>query len=134
LSQSPIFNANQRTIGQLAGTLPDVSGAMNDYFQQMTFEVITKTIVNFQVVETTTPVTFQGILVPDSRPLRIQTEGQRSWVPYQLYAQINLELNPDDVVVYQGTQYRVVKMTDYSLYGYLIYSLIQDWTGSGPST
>lgn len=134
MSQSPLFNAKDRPLKALSGTLPDVSGALFDYFQEITFRVVTKTVVNFQVVETATTVVFQGLWQPFSaRQTQIKPEGQRKWQWSSCYSLINLSLTPDDVIIYQGIQYRVMSVSDYSLHGYFQYELVQDYTGGGPT-
>lgn len=130
-----IRNASAFPITTVMGTTPDVSGALQDYYQTMTFEVITKTVQGFQVVETTTPVTFRGVLQPlKPRELELKPEGERAWTWFWLHADPALILNVDDVVLYKGVQTRVMAKQDCYLYGYVAYQLVQDWTGAGPST
>jgi hypothetical protein len=50
-----------------------------------------------------------------------------------LHAQPVLALQVDDVVLYLGVQTRVMARQDYSIYNYVYYELVQDWTGSGPA-
>lgn len=134
MSQAPIFNASSRLLNQLSGTLPDVSGAMLDYFQEMVFTTVVKSIVNFQVVEVGTSITFQGLWQPfQSKDLQIKPEGQRTWQYSRVYAQINLALPPDSVITYLGTQYRVISTSDFSQHGFYEYFLVQDYSGLGPS-
>lgn len=131
---SPILNAKNILLNQNSGTLPDVSGGMFDYFQPMTFTTIVKSIVNFNVVETPTSVSFLGVWQPFSpKQLEMKPEGQRSWSWFSCHAQLTLILVPDEVITYLGVQYRVMAQQDYRLYGYLEYHLVQDYTGSGPS-
>lgn len=130
---SKIANASSLPLFFKAGTVPDVSGAMQDYFQAMTFDLLTKTTQGFQVVETTVPITFQGVIQPyNSRQLLIKPEGQRAWTWFTLHADPTLTLQVDDVVLYKGIQTRVMTRKDYVLYGYVEYELVQDWLGSGP--
>lgn len=115
------------------GTVPDVSGGLKDYFQPMTFTLVGKQVVDFQALETPTNVTFQGVIQPFSeRQLLLKPEGQRSWTWYTLHADPVLTLQTDDVVLYLGVQTRVMSRKDFTIYGYVEYTLVQDWTGSGP--
>ena len=131
---SPIRNAGSIPLSQQAsGTVPDVSGALQDYFQPMIFETVSKTVNGFVVQETGNPIYFRGVLQPLSgRVLALKPEGQRAWSWLQLHADIALVLNVDDVVLWRGKQTRVMTRKDFSLYGYSYYELCQDWTGSGP--
>lgn len=129
-----IFNACNMPINQVSGTVPDVSGAMLDWFQSMVFTKVVKTTVGFQDVEKGTAINFRGVIQPlSARKLELKPEGQRSWTWLLLHSDRTLILNTDEVVTYLGVQTRVMARKDYSLYGYLEYELVQDWTGAGPS-
>jgi hypothetical protein len=129
----PIRNAANYPLFARAGTIPDVSGALQDYFQMMTFSQVTKTVQGFQVDESALPINFQGCWFPYSeRQLLMLPEGQRSWSHFMLFADPTLTLQTDDVVLWNGIQTRVLGRMDYGLYGYVQYHLCQDFTGSGP--
>lgn len=114
--------------------MPDVSGALFDWFAPMTFGVVTKTIKNFQAVEVQTQVDTAGVWQPfTDRQLLLKPEGQRRWKWFQLHALPSLTLTPDDVVTYLGEQYRVMSEKDYRLNGYVEYHLVNDYTGAGPA-
>lgn len=128
-----ILNGKNQPINIQTGSIPDVSGALKDRFQYMTFETVAKAVVGFEVQETGTTVSFWGIIMPLSpRALQLKPEGQRAWTWLQIIAEPALSLDVDDVVTYNGTQTRIMSKTDYSLYGYVTYEAVQDWTGAGP--
>lgn len=130
---SVIFNAKSRPLFLKQGTVPDVSGALTDWFQSMTFVRVVKSIVGFENVETPTPIIFQGVIQPLSgRRLELKPEGQRAWTWLLLHADPVLTLNVDEVVKYLGKQTRVMSQKDFGLYGFVEYELVQDWTGAGP--
>lgn len=129
-----IPNGKNTPLDARAGTVPDVSDAMFDWFQPMTFEPVGKVVSGFQVVETATPVNFLGVWQPlTERALQLKPEGQRAWSWFWVHAEPSLVLEVDDVVQYLGVQYRVMTHKDYRLYGYVEYHLVTDWTGSGPT-
>lgn len=116
-----------------AGTVPDVSGAFRDWFQPMAFTQIVKSVVGFEAVETPTVTHFDGFITPfTERQLMLKPEGQRAWTWFELFADPVLRLQVDDVVTYLGVATRVMGLKDYSLFGYMNYHLVQDWTGAGP--
>ena len=126
-------NASSKGLNFAAGTLPDVSGAIQDYFQNMIFEQLTKTVSGFQNVEKAMPINFRGMIQPyTERRLMILPEGQRAWSWFELHSDTTLTLQVDDVVIWMGKQTRVMSRQDYIQYGYIDYHLIQDWTGAGP--
>jgi hypothetical protein len=128
----PIWNASSVPLSEQPGTLPMFADVVASWFQLLTFEIVTKTVVNFQVVETTTPMNFQGVVVDDTRKLDMQPHGQRLWKHKSLYCWPTVLLAPDDVVKYQGDQYRVLERRDFKEYGIVQYVLTQDFTGAGP--
>jgi hypothetical protein len=125
-----IANGKDRKLTENTGTPPDVSGAMQNWFQPITFSRITKTTQNYIVIETKEDVSFQGVWQPFSpKQLTIKPEGQRSWSWFTCHAEPGLVLLPDEIISYLGVQYRVMAQNDYRLYGYVEYHLIQDYTG-----
>lgn len=129
-----IANAKNTPLNVRTGTVPDVSGGMRDWFQPMVFERVVKTTEAFQVIETATEIHFQGIIQPlTERKLALKPEGQRAWTWLLLHADPVLTLQVDEVVLYLGVQTRVMSRKDNSIYGYVEYQLVQDWTGSGPT-
>lgn len=130
---APIQNASDIPLSQNTGTLPQMGDALLSWFQAMVFTTIVKTVVNSLVVETPTNVSFQGVWQPfTDQALLMKPIGQRKWKWFMLHADTTLSLEPDDVVTYQGTQFRVMAKKDYSPYAYIEYHLAQDYTGSGP--
>lgn len=133
-SPATIQNACNIPLNFQQGTVPNMGEALTDWFQTMTFTQIIKKVVGFEVLETPINTTFLGIIMPyTGRQLALLPEGQRAWNWQTLYSQPVLTLFPDDVVVWQGKQVRVMSRKDYALYFYIEYSLVLDWTGSGPN-
>jgi hypothetical protein len=131
---STIANGANRPLNVQTGTVPDVSGALKDNFQNLSFDLVTKTVVGFSVQESTTPVSFWGLVQPfTTRDLLIKPEGQRAWTWLWIFAEPVLKLQVDDVLVFLGKQTRVMSRKDFTLYGYVSYACVQDWTGSGPT-
>ncbi len=130
---SRISNAANRPLFDKSGTIPDVSGGLQDYFQPMQFIPVAKTVAGFQALEIPDPINFQGTWQPfTERQLLLRPEGQRAWSWFTLHADPVLTLQVDDVVLWNGKQTRVMGRTDYGLYGYVEYKLVQDYTGAGP--
>lgn len=112
----------------LSNRLPNVTSAMCDWFQNVTFIRIVKQIINFEVTEVEEPFNFRGVVqVAASQTLQKYPEGQRQWLHYTVHAEPSLILDPDERVIYQGVQYRVGQKRDYKEYGYVEYDLLQDF-------
>jgi hypothetical protein len=125
----PIRNAGNLTLSQQpAGTTPDVSGAMQDYFQPLVFEKITRAVVGFESQESTQAINCQGVWQPfTARQLFYKPEGQRAWSWFLLNADLSCVLDDGDICLWRGKQTRVMSRKDFGLYGYVQYELVQDW-------
>lgn len=123
-----IKNGSDILLNTNPGTLPNVSGALLNWFQKLTIGIVTKTIQNFILVETVEEKTFQGVWQPMSaRKLMMKPEGQRQWKWFTLHCDVSLILQNDDIVTHNGSKFRVMGQTDYSEYGYLEYELSDDY-------
>lgn len=130
---SVILNAANNPLGVPSGTVPNVGGALLDWFQPMTFGVVTKVVTSFQVAESVVDTSFMGVIQPlTDRLMNLKPEGQRAWTWLWLHSDPSLILDVDDVVIYRGKQTRVMTRKAYDIYGYIDYHLVQDWEGSGP--
>lgn len=129
-----IGNAKDIPINVDTGTLPNVGGALLDWFQPTVFMRVVKETINFEEVETGVPVNFRGVIQPyTERQLLLKPEGQRAWSWLWCHSDPSLSLNVDEVVTYLGIQTRVMSRKNYTNYGYIEYELVQDWTGSEPT-
>lgn len=116
------------------GTVPNLSGGLKDWFQPMEFGIVTKVVSGFQVTETMEVIQFRGVIQPlSAQRLFLKPEGQRAWTWLLLHAEVELKLEVDQVVTYLGVQTRIMARKDYTIYGYVEYELVQDWTGAGPT-
>lgn len=130
----PIGNAKDVPLQQNPGTLPNMADTLANWFQLLMFEKVIKSVVNFQLVETTVPMQFQGFVVTEpKRTLKMSANGQRKWRVKTVYAWPTLQLSPDDIVKYENIQYRVGATLDFKQYGYIAYELLEDYTGSDPT-
>ena len=130
-----INNACNVPLNANSGTVPDASTALDDWYQPMTFGLITKTVSDFQVIETIVNIKFLGVWQPLSgRQLVMKPEGQRAWSWWKLFSQRQLNLIIDDVIIYLTKQYRVMANKDFTLEQYQEYDLVEDYLNSGPPT
>ena len=129
-----INNACNIPLNQNSGTLPDLSTALQNWYQPMTFGVITKIVSDYQVIESVVETLFMGVWQPlTGRQLMMKPEGQRAWSWWLLYADLAIDLKVDDIIVYLTKQYRVMAKKNYSLEQYQEYNLVEDWIGTVPT-
>lgn len=123
-----ILNSANVPLNKQSNTLPNMSDALRNWFQKMTFVRLVKKTVNFQLEESECRIDFRGVIQPlKSRDLILKPEGQRAWTWLELHSDPVLILMVDDIVRYNGIKTRVMARTDYSRYGYIRYELVQDW-------
>ena len=119
-----IINAKDKPL--IYSGLPQVGEVLPSWFQTMTFDVVTKTIVNYEVKETLTTITTQGVRQPMSaQQLSIKPEGQRAWRWETLHCLPDVKLQVDDIVIFDGIKYRVMQRWNWAEYGYLEYHICQ---------
>lgn len=129
-----ILNACNIPLNQQNGNRPNMGSVVKSYFVTLTFLKVIKTLVAGSVVETTTPINCQGTIQPFAwRDLFLKDIQERSWSWFWLHTDTTVILETDDVITYQGTNYRVKGLKPYDAYGYREYQIIQDFTGSGPT-
>lgn len=125
-----IVNAKDKSLSYSG--LPQVGEVLPSWFQTMTFDVVTKAVVNYEVQEVLSSITTQGVRQPMSaQQLAIKPEGQRAWKWETLHCLPDVKLRVDDVVIFNGVKYRVMQRWNWSEYGYLEYHICQAYEG-GP--
>jgi hypothetical protein len=109
--------------------LPKMTTTLGSWSQNFSFDCITKSLENFQVVERKRTIDFRGVIAPLSpRQLEIKPEGQRAWRWLEVHAPACLSLKPDDEVVFKCHRYRVMAVHDWSDYGYYRYEIAEAFT------
>lgn len=122
-----IINGKNKTLSQ-TNNLPNMSETIKNWFQNLTFKKIVKSIVNYQAVETETIISTKGVRQPFSpQQLKVKPEGQRGWKWETLHCLTNVVLVPDEIVEFNSIRYRVIEKKDYSEYGYIEYEIVQDF-------
>ncbi len=142
-------NACDIPLDERAGSLPQLSGALSNWLQPMTFIKVDKGLAGGFLVESGDEL--QSWRVPNGKTvigsqidvsafitpfkpteMMIQAIGERSWQWFTIICLPNLWLVNDDCVIAGCLQYRVVKVNNYSKYGFMNYTTVQDYTFAGP--
>lgn len=123
-----ILNAKDTLLTASPGTLPNMKEALLDYFQPLTFTVVTKQVIDFENVETKTKVKTQGVFQPlSAQAVQMKPEGQRAWDWRKIHAVPGLVLAVDSIIIRNGTYFRVMARWDYQEYGYVEYHVVNDY-------
>ena len=126
---SPLVNARDTTLDQNPGSLPNLSEALGDWMQPMQFVQITKTTVNFQLVEIQNIINTKGVRQSlNPQELKMVPEGQRAWLHEHFYCLPGFVVKPDDIILFQGVKYRVLEYFNWSDYGYVFFHCYQDYS------
>lgn len=80
-----------------------------------------------------TAICFYGTIQPLSpRAIALKPEGQRSFTWLQIHCTANATtLIPGDRLTWNGSEYKVMEMKDYSLNNYVEYHIIRDYQNGG---
>ena len=129
-----ITNGKDTPLASSFSTLPNVSEVLPDWFQDLTFDLVVKSVVDYEVVETLTTIHTQGVRQPMSaQSIAIKPEGQRAWRWETIHCLPDVKLKIDDIIIFDGIKYRVAQRWNWAEYGYLEYEICQAYQESEES-
>lgn len=113
--------------------MPQISAAFGGWMTKIILLKHTEKVVNGFVERCDTPIQFSGTMQPlSARAISLKPEGQRSWTWLQLHCfALSVNLIPGDRVTWNGDEYKVMELKDYSLNGYIEYHLVRDYQNGG---
>lgn len=117
-----------KTLDQYSG-MPQIQSAFMGWTTSITLSIITQAVTNGFIVDSSTEVTFDGVIQPLSpQKIMLKPEGQRAWEWLQIHCfSGRLNLNINDRIIYNGTKYKIMASNDYSLDNYIEYHAIKDF-------
>ena len=126
---TPILNGKDKPFGQSAAGLPDVSAAVIDKFQPVTVGIIQATQVNGRTQTIVTAyINTKGVRIANDNKLVITKTGERIFSSNDIYFLSEILLKPDDLFLFNTIQYRVLRLEEWTEYGYNKYSVLEDYT------
>jgi hypothetical protein len=96
--------------------LPDMSDVLEEFSQSITLKRTTQTVVNFRPVETTVDSIIQAVVQPANKE-KINPAIIDWSLKYVLVHTAEIILN-NDVILYNGLNYKAVEDGDYQDYGF----------------
>ena len=111
--------------------LPNMSQTIVSWFQDITFNVVTRGLTNDGdgvdwVPESVQTIQTQGVVRPPSdKDLKILPEGTWAWEWLQIHCLPNVQLDTNQYVEYENKRYKVMAKKDWSKYGYVRYTLLE---------
>jgi hypothetical protein len=120
-----IYRRNQIVIDELVGYVDD----LNKWDQGGIENWDTPTAEFDQPVATVTKITFKGTIQPlSAKQISLKPEGQRSWEWLQIHCFSGpLNLDTNDIIIYNGKNFKIMGVWDYSLNNYIEYHAIRDY-------
>lgn len=126
--------SNAKDKGLNYSGLPQVGEVLPSWFQTLTFDLVTKSLVDYEVQEVLTTIKTKGVRQPMSaQQLAIKPEGQRGWRWETIHCLPDVKLNLDDIIIFDNIKYRVMQRWNWAEYGYLEYHICQAYEGQEES-
>ena len=108
--------------------IPKIQVALNGWESASTLTKITSSIVDYEKVDVTEDINFQGVVQPlSAEALRIKPLETRSWEWLMIHTKANIEIFTGDLISYNGKSYKVMFENNYSLNGYYEYHLVKNY-------
>lgn len=96
--------------------LPDMSDVLTEWSQSVTLRTITKSTVDFELVEDIVDQPLQAVIqVADKEKLNI---AEVDWSLRYIQAHSKVELFVGQAIVYNGDEYKIITDANYSDYGF----------------
>ena len=124
----PIIGAGTRDIAESALTMPNMRGAVINWFRPFRGILVTTTIVDGLSKEVRREFDTAGFFKPmRPREVLIKPEGDRAFRWFVLYTGREIDFKPNDVVIRKGVPYRVMGPWQLEDYGVKRYELVEDY-------
>lgn len=123
-----IKNAKDNRIDE-SPMLTDVSAGIKMMMQNVKIKLIDKSNINGNLQETVkrefNVMAFKVVYKPQE--VDIKEEGERAWKWFKIRTPEKIGIKVDDIIKFQGTNYRVKNESDAKEYGTIAYIVIEDF-------
>jgi hypothetical protein len=108
--------------------IPKIQVALNGWESPITLIKVTQSIVDYETVNTEEEISFQGVVQPlTTEALQLKPLETRSWEWLMIHTRTSAEIFTNDLIRYDGKEYKVMFEKNYSLNGYYEYHLVKDY-------
>ena len=120
---------NYNRNANLINGMPNMSTTLTGWEIPLELEIIKQARNDGDAVTSVQKVQLMGVWQPmKTEDLQFLPEGQRSWDWYWIHAKSGtLNLQTQDKIIFNGRRYKVMKIKDYSLNGFIEYNVILDF-------
>lgn len=115
-----------KTLNNISG-MPQMGAAFAGWMKSITLVTVKESIVDALVIEDRREKTFQGVIQPlGPKQLMLKPEGERAWQWFMIHCiSTSLDVDTGDGIEYNGKNYKVMKINDYSLNNYIEYHVVE---------
>lgn len=109
--------------------MPQITSAFGGWMQRVSLTKVAQSINDGLVENSELQITFTGTIQPLSpKELMLKPDYERAWTWLQIHCVSGrLDLNPNDIIVYNGKNYKIMAIKDYSLNSYIEYHAVADY-------
>lgn len=123
-----IFSAANAPLLDLATDLPNMAETIVGWFRPLTLVRINREVIDGEVVQGEKELSCRGVIQPfGPRELRLKPEGERKWKWNMLHTTPDVSLTDGEVFRVKGVPYRVMALSPYQEYGYIMYELVENY-------
>lgn len=123
------LNFNFNTNRSLNNGMPNMAETLTGWEIPLTLTKVKQKVVDGLRQDEKTSYNFLGVWQPlRDEQLQFKPEGQRSWEWIWLHAKSgSLNLQTQDLIIFNNKNYKIMSVKDYSLNGYIEYELVRDY-------
>jgi hypothetical protein len=108
--------------------IPKIQVAFNGWESPIKLIKITSSIVEYEKVFTRAEVNFKGVVQPlTAEALKIKPLESRSWEWLMIHTRTSAEIFTNDLIEYNGKEYKVMFENNYNLNNYYEYHLVKNY-------
>ena len=124
-----IQNGKNLKLNNSNSSLPNMSNTIIGWFLNITFDIVERTLVDADYVNTIVKtIKTKGVVQPPrDEDLKILPEGTWSWEWLMLHTLPDVNINTNQYIVYDGKTYKVMGKKDFTKYGYIRYMILESW-------
>lgn len=113
--------------------MPQITSAFDGWMETIVLLKHKEIVVSGFVTKQEVPIEFQGTIQPlSARAIELKPEGQRSFTWLQIHCFFpDTPLIPGDRFSWNGSNYKIMELKDYTLNGYLEYHAVRDYQDTG---
>ena len=116
-------------MNMINGVLPDVSDTLTGWEVDIEGVFVEQETVDDEIIEEKTIKRLKGTLQPlRTQEVVLKPEGQRAWEWYQIHVKSSYPLlRTEQKIRIANTNYKIMAVKDYTLYGYIEYHTVKDY-------